>query len=285
MSFGHFKEISYFPGCSLATSARENNHSLLSFCKQFGIRLVELEDWNCCGSSSAHSVDADLGLNLSARNLSLADPGRPLLAACPSCYLRLKSAQLEISGSACKKEEFKHRWGQNFNPELEVVSFFDLLAAMADAGAFVDLENRLKGLTFVPYYGCMLNRPPAMRRERNFQGLMEKIMASLGAFALPWPYPSRCCATFLSVTRPDIASKSVRQIMAGAEEAGAECIVTACAMCHLNLEIRSKLPGRVPVFHFSELLSLATGVGSGMGWFRRHLIDPRPLLRGRRLIA
>ena len=56
-------------------------------------------------------------------------------------------------------------------------------------------------------------------------------------------------------------------------------------VCHLNLEIRSKLPGKVPVLHFSELLSLATGVGSGMGWFRRHLIDPRPLLRSRRLIA
>jgi len=56
-------------------------------------------------------------------------------------------------------------------------------------------------------------------------------------------------------------------------------------MCHLNLEIRSKLPGRVPVLHFSELLSLAAGVGSGMGWFRRHLIDPRPVLKARRLIA
>ncbi len=54
MNPGHFKEISYFPGYSLTTSARENNHSLLMFCKQFGGNLVELEGWNCCGSSSAH---------------------------------------------------------------------------------------------------------------------------------------------------------------------------------------------------------------------------------------
>ena len=110
-------------------------------------------------------------------------------------------------------------------------------------------------------------------------------MVSLGATPLTWRYQSRCCGTFLSITRPDIASKSVGQIMAGAEAADAECIITACAMCHLNLEIRSKLPGKLPVLHFSELLSLATGIGSGMGWFRRHLIDPRPMLKCRRLIA
>ena len=54
MNSGHFTEISDFPGCSLATSARENNHSLQIFCKKFGVNLVERKDWNCCGSSSAH---------------------------------------------------------------------------------------------------------------------------------------------------------------------------------------------------------------------------------------
>lgn len=279
------RDISYFPGCSLATSARENNQSLVSFCRQFGVNLRELDDWNCCGSSSAHSIAPDIGFHLAARNLSLAPPGRPLLLACPSCYLRLKLAHLELLESSRKQADFQARWGRPVNPDLEIISFFDLLAGMAGAGAFEGYANRLKGLTFVPYYGCMLSRPPAMRGERTFRGLMEKTLSSMGAVPLPWTYHSRCCGTFLSVSRPDIASKSVREIMAGAEAARAECIVTACAMCHLNLEIRSKLPGRVPVLHFSELLSLAAGVGSGMGWFRRHLIDPRPMLKARRLIA
>lgn len=73
--------------------------------------------------------------------------------------------------------------------------------------------------------------------------------------------------------------------MAGAEKSGAECVVTACAVCHLNLEIRSRQSERIPVLHFSEMLSLGGGIGEGQGWFRRHLIDPRPILRSRRLIA
>jgi heterodisulfide reductase subunit B2 len=53
----------------------------------------------------------------------------------------------------------------------------------------------------------------------------------------------------------------------------------------MNLEIRSWLPGKTPVFYFSELLPLSLGIGGGRGWFRRHLIDPRPLLRARKFIG
>jgi len=77
-------ELSYFPGCSLATSARENNRSLLNVCKKLGYRIVELEDWNCCGSSSTHSIQSDLAFHFACRNLSLAPAGRPLLVACPN---------------------------------------------------------------------------------------------------------------------------------------------------------------------------------------------------------
>jgi heterodisulfide reductase subunit B len=278
------RTVSYFPGCSLATSARENNHSLVSFLGQAGIRTEDLPDWNCCGSSSAHSVAADIGFQLAARNLSLAPAGRPLLVACPSCYQRLAMAKRLLLHSEEKRNAFRKRWGRSFDADLEIVSFFEILSHVADEGALDGFGGRLEGLRFVPYYGCMLFRPPAMRGEKNFHAMMEKILSRLGAEPLPWSHSARCCGTFLSVSRPDIARKSVRQIMEGAGRAGTECIVTACAMCHLNLEIRSELPGRIPVLHFSELLSLAAGKGSGRGWFRRHLIDPRPVLRSRHLI-
>ena len=69
-------DVSYFPGCSMATTAKENNQSLIESCGKMGIRLNELPDWNCCGSSSAHSIDHQLAFDLACRNLSLAPPGR-----------------------------------------------------------------------------------------------------------------------------------------------------------------------------------------------------------------
>ena len=48
-------------------------------------------------------------------------------------------------------------------------------------------------------------------------------------------------------------------------------------MCHLNLEIRCTLKKKIPIFHFSEILSLAFQIQPKTDWFSRHLIDPAPL--------
>ncbi len=276
-------ELSYFPGCSLATTAKENNASLNRFLTRFDIRLTELPDWNCCGSSSTHSINSDLALSLAARNLFLAPKGKPLLIACPGCFLRLKQAKMELDREPEKRKIYEDLFGRAFNPDLELLHFFELLVQMDESGAFKGLSDRLNGLKIAPYYGCMLARPPRMKKEKTFFGLIERTMDALGGQSLQWPYYSRCCGTFLSVSRPEIAGKLVNQIMGSAINAGAECIVTACAMCHLNLEIRCAKENRIPVFHFSELLSLAVEGHAPKDWLKRHLIDPKPVLRQRQI--
>jgi len=105
--------LSYYPGCSLSSTARENNASLVAVFERLGVLLEELPDWNCCGSSSAHSIDADLALWLPARNLALAPPGRPLLVACPSCLLHLRQAKghLDEHPAARRRFRLKPRFG------------------------------------------------------------------------------------------------------------------------------------------------------------------------------
>jgi heterodisulfide reductase subunit B len=278
------KVYSYFPGCSLATSAKENNATLIRVCRQLGATLVELEDWSCCGSSSAHSINAELAEKLAMRNLSLASPLRPLLVACPSCYLRLRQAQLKIQTDEDARQRYV-RWFGDPGDQLEIIHFFELLDQVDWQSANHKAASGLKGLKFAPYYGCMLARPPAMRREKKHVGLMERILTGLGAEPVVWGYASRCCGTFLSVVRPEIVTPMVREIMNDARWVGAECLVTACAMCHLNLEVRSDPDASLPVFHFSEILALAFGEADMSAFFERHLIDPRPLLRAKHLLV
>jgi heterodisulfide reductase subunit B len=273
--------ISYFPGCSLATTAKENNQSLIEVCRCMGYSLVELNDWNCCGSSSAHSIKTEIGFHLSSRNLSLAPKGIPLLVACPSCILHLKQAHNRLKTDKAARAEYEYRWNRPVDLDLEIIHFFELLGAKTNV--LPDLP--LNGLKFVPYYGCMLARPPELRHEKNYYGLLEKLLSSYGASPITWSYSSRCCGTFLSVAKPEVAEPMVNQIIQNAVDSGAECIVTACAMCHLNLEIRCTLKRKIPIFHFSEILSLAFKTGTKKEWFTRHLVDPVPLLRSRKLIA
>jgi len=274
-------DLSYYPGCSMATTAKENNRSLIYLFRRLGFNLVELEDWNCCGSSSAHSVDKELAFDLASRNLSMAPPDRPLLVACPSCILRLRQAHLQLiqDSSACRR--YERKWGKPFNDKLEILHFFEVLDNLNLVRFAKDHVRRLIRLKFVTYYGCMLAYPPAMRREKNYHGLMEKILSSLGATPVKWSYSSRCCGTFLTVARPDVVTPIVNEIILAAIRSNADYIVTACAMCHMNLEVRSTLKQKIPVLHFSEIISLALGLEKKeqKKWFARHLVDPRPLLK------
>jgi len=273
--------LSYYPGCSLATTARENNSSLIYLFRHLGYNLVELNDWNCCGSSSAHSVDSNLAFDLASRNLSLVPSDIPLLVACPSCLLRLRHAYLHLKNDGTARHRYEKTWGQPFDPKLEILHFFEFLDQIDLLSFSRDHALRLEGLKFVPYYGCMLARPPIMRHEKNYFGLMEKILSSLGATPQKWSYSSRCCGTFLTVARPEVVTPMVNEIILGAKMAAADCIVTACAMCHMNLEVRCTLKEKVPILHFSEIISLALGIGKSeyKGWFSRHLVDPKPLLK------
>ncbi len=273
------QDIAFFPGCSLATSAKENYESMRAFCQLMGYNLVEVEDWNCCGTSSAHSLDPDLGLDLASRNLSRIPQGQSLLVACPSCYIRLKQSQLQIKVNARLRERFEQKWQQPFDPGQQIIPFLSFLSGLDITAVLQD--KSLNNLKLATYYGCMLARPPIMSRDDSHYGVMEKTLVQLGARPCLWPYKMRCCGTFLSVARPEIVTPIINTMFASAINSGAECIVTACSMCHMNLEIRCTRKEKIPVFHFSELLALAAGWGAQKDWFNRHLIDPGPLLKSR----
>lgn len=262
----------------MKTSAKENNESLKEFFKKINITLVELPDWSCCGSSSAHCVDSELAHDLATRNLAIAPPDKPLLVSCPSCTLRLKQAHFHTLHDQQLQDRFQEKWGKPFNPNLKIVHYFELLKDIDFHKLGNEIKKPLTGLKFVPYYGCMLARPPEMRHAENYHNLLESILSSLGATALDWGSGSRCCGTFLSVAKPDAITPIVNEIIQNGIDTGADCLITACSMCQLNLEIRCNLKQQIPTLHFSEVLSLAMGTNKYKRWFPRHLVDPTPLL-------
>jgi len=277
--------FSFFPGCSLKASGHENTQSLLKFCEAVHIELTELEDWNCCGSSSAHSIDEKVARYLPMRNLSMAPKGIPLLIACPSCLLRMKSSFLKIKSDPAVRLDYEAFFGKPFDDGLEIIHFFEIFNRIRLEDHMKDPGGKLKSLKVAPYYGCMLSMPPDLRFEKSHAGIMEKSLTQLGASIVSYGYANRCCGTYLSVAKPDIARKVVNEIIFKAMEAGAECLVTACSMCHLNLEIRCTLDNPIPVLHFSELLSMALGAEDHKKWFPRHIVDPVSLLKKRGLLA
>ena len=283
----HIQQLnfSYFPGCSMATTAAESNRSLMQAARILGLNLIELEDWNCCGSSSAQTMCKNLSLGMAARNLSLAPAGRPLVAMCPRCLHYLRSAQECLKADPQTREDLEGKWGRPIPTDLEIVHFMEVLVRYGLDRLRANARRSLKGLRCVPYYGCSLSRPPRLSKEKYFQGEMENILTALGAEAVTDALSYRCCGSFLSATDPEVVAPLVNDIIGSAAAARADCLVTACAMCQLNLEIRNTSRTKIPIFHFSEILALALGADDYEEWFIRHLVDPRPVLQNLALVA
>jgi heterodisulfide reductase subunit B len=66
-------KVSYYPGCSLESSARDYQESIDGVCRRLEIELEELEDWNCCGATAAHSLNHRASIELPGRNLVIAE--------------------------------------------------------------------------------------------------------------------------------------------------------------------------------------------------------------------
>jgi heterodisulfide reductase subunit B len=282
-------EVSYYPGCSLHGMAAEYDESIRAACETLGIALVELPDWNCCGASSAHFLDDALAAQLSARNMLIAErQGRELLVPCAACFQRLKHADKALS-------EDPGRWTaetyEGRTPVFHVNDFFhrpELLKAVKQR-----VKKPLVGLAGVPYYGCLSQRPPKITDAERPENptAMDDLMRALGMEVRPWSYKTDCCGASLAVTRSDLVRKLSGDLFEAAEEAGAECLVTDCPMCQSNLdtrqaEIEAERGKRfaLPVFYLTELMALALGDARTGRWWKKHFVDPRPLLTRKGLL-
>lgn len=277
--------LAYYPGCTLSSTAREIDDGLHQVCTKLEIDLTPLPDWNCCGSSSVHAVRPQLAVSLAARNLfQTQSMGLELLVMCAGCSNRLRTASARLFSDTTTRRVNREIMGDELKNEVRVHHLMDLLPGRLKEKPYTGaLQRSLNGLRYVPYYGCLLASPPELNHYPRLYGTMEAVMTRLGAQQCRWSYQAKCCGAFLSVARPDIVTPMVASIVENAISAGAECIVTACAMCQLNLELRSTVSHRLPVFSIIELLAYGLGSNDWPAWFKKHLIDPVPLFENRKL--
>ena len=280
----HAKNVyTYFPGCSLHSTGLEYGLSTRSVFQHLGMELVELPDWNCCGASSAHALDSILAVALPARNLALAQTmGHDLVAPCAACFNRMKGADHALRTNSAIRAEVEALVGFNFSGNLAIRPLLAVLYEDYGANQLTQQVQRpLQGLKVVPYYGCLLVRPPEITQfdDPDDPQVMANLLRAIGVEVMSWSHATDCCGGSLSLSRSDVVENLVGRLADRAREAGAQALVTACPLCQVNLEMRQTGDDKVPALYFTELLGLAFGLPETSKWWSKHLIDPRPLLR------
>lgn len=283
-------KVSYYPGCSLHGTAREYGESTEAVCKTLSVELMELEDWNCCGASSAHCTNEELAIALAARNLVIAEKSglKDLIIPCAACFQRTKVTEHELLSNPESYRDFP------FNGKVEPKDLLNFICEDVGLNAVKEkIKRPLSGLKAVCYYGCLTMRPPKITGAKDYENPqnMDNLLTVLGAEAMPWSYKTDCCGGSLVLTRPDVVRKLANKLYEKALETGAECIVTACPLCQGNLDQRQQETSRefkkdyyLPIFYFTELMGLAMGDSEFVKWLGRHLVDPQKLLKSKNLL-
>ncbi len=285
--------IAYYPGCSLDSTSPEFNTSVKAVCEALDLKLIEPTGWMCCGSSSAHRSDPEAALRLPMENLALIEQNgfHEVTMPCAACFNRHKAAQFEIRHHDQRRREVEKTIGYAYQDSVQVNTLVQSMLQHLGAEKIASrVKKPLAGLRVVSYYGCLLTRPPQITEAEHPENPtdMDELLTALGAEVRDWSYKTVCCGAANSLTRPDIVLKLSGALVQHARESGADVIAVACPLCHVNLDARQFQMGleqAMPVMFFTQLMAIALGLPEKAASLNKNLVDPRPLLRSKDLLA
>ena len=278
-------KLAYYPGCSAESTARDMHLSSLAVARELGIELTEPERWTCCGATAGHQTDRVLAASLAAANLvAVKKMGLDMMVNCAACYSRMKMANHEVKSSARMRTKVGYAVGTDYDGSVRVRHFLEVL--LEDIGLDrikAAIKTPLGDLKVASYYGCLLVRPAEVMQfdDPENPNSMDTLVEALGATSLDWPHKVECCGGGLSMTRTDLVLKLSDSILGMAKQAGADCIVVACPMCQVNLDLRQidieKQLGRrhdMPILYITQLLGLAMGIAPEQLGLSKLMISP-----------
>jgi heterodisulfide reductase subunit B len=289
-------QIAYYPGCSLHASSELYDIQCRKVLKNLGIELKEIEDWNCCGATSASKTDDFLAVALPARNLGIADASGLLemLIPCSSCYNRTLVSQKILSEDTELRNKINTELSKKVEGKIKISSILDILVYKTNSGEIAEKAiKKLEGLKPACYYGCLLTRFPCDIKIsdsiENPQG-METVCKALGAEPLDWSYKTDCCGASAAINDADTSLFLMSRIIKDALARGANCFVTTCPLCQMNIDAyqdhvckRYGIQKKIPVFFITELLGIAMGFTPQEMQIDRHFVDPLGLLKDLKL--
>lgn len=287
----------YYPGCSLKSTGRAYEESLLAVFRALGVPLEEIEDWNCCGATSYMSVDEGKALALAARNLAIAEKqgNAPagedvrVIAPCSACFLALTKVQHNMEdkdGMALRINNALGAAGLNYGGRVRTQHPLDVFINDIGLDKLRKIVTKpLKGLRVASYYGCQFVRPYSTFDDPYNPKTMDQIVEALGGKPVDWPLKTRCCGGTLTGTIQKVGLRLNYILLKEALKRGAEVMITACPLCQFNLEcfqngINAEFGDKVelPVAFFTQLMGAALGLPTKKIGLQRLFVPLEPVL-------
>jgi succinate dehydrogenase / fumarate reductase cytochrome b subunit len=291
-------KLAYWPGCVSRGFTPELHGSVEKVAPLLDLELVELDRANCCGAGVIAEHNQELVDTLNARTFAMAqkvEGAAGMMNICSTCQGAQSECQerLDASGDYRKhintnlKEErlsYEHDeswWNKNF--------LWLLVEEIGLDAVRERVVRPLEGMRIAPFYGCYIVRPTkrlgyADHPERD--QYLDQLIEALGAEPVQYAGARKCCGFPVITMNRTTSLRQAGRHLADAIDAGADCLVTPCPLCHLNLDMQQPAAARfverdldVPVLHLPQMVGMALGLEPkelGMG---KHVVSTKEIVK------
>lgn len=283
----------YYPGCASQEITKEANGSTRIVAGELGIELHDMPKANCCGAGLLTDYDYDLYIALNARIFAEAEEmGMDIMTICSTCLMVMATANRDLKTNPslmAKTNEILGRVGLRYTGGVKVKQ---LLWVLAEDYGLENLKKKvvrpLDWLKVAPFYGCHSLRPSdALGFDDPAKPWsLESTIKALGAEPVEYRGKTKCCGFQVDLVAEETAVKMTATRLLDGKGRGADCVVTPCPFCHINLDNYQNLAEKavskkiaMPVFHLAQLVGLAIGKSAEEMGLSRHIVSPEALLR------
>ncbi|MFI5009500.1 MAG: CoB--CoM heterodisulfide reductase iron-sulfur subunit B family protein [Solirubrobacterales bacterium] len=292
-------KVAYWPGCVSRGFTPELHGSMAAIAPLLDIELVELDRANCCGAGVIAEHNQELADTLNARTFALAQqvPGAELMMnICSTCQGAQSECQERLDANA------EYRAHVNKTISAEGLTYKkdpggpfinkNFLWLLVEEIGLENLRERVKrpltNLRVGPFYGCYIVRPRArlgIDSEHPRDHYLSRVIEALGGTVIEYAGERKCCGFPIITMNKEASLKQAGTHLGDAKDANADCLVTPCPLCHLNLDLQQPLAAKavgreleMPVLHLPQLVGLALGLEPKQLGMQRHVVRPTSVI-------
>lgn len=286
-------KYAYYPGCASQEITKEANETTRLVASELGIELRDMPKANCCGAGLLTDYDYELYIALNARIFAEAESmSLDIMTICSTCLMVMSTANRDLKNDPGLLKETNRvlkKAGLSYSGNVEVKQLLWVLAK--DLGLerlTARVKNPLTWLKVAPFYGCHSLRPSDALGfdDPEKPWSLEATIKALGAQVADYAGKTKCCGFQVDLVAEDMAVEMTATRLMDAKDHGADCVVTPCPFCHINLDnyqglAEKKVSAKIelPVFHLAQLVGLALGLSAEAMGLSRHLVSPENIFR------
>ena len=288
-------KVAYWPGCVSRGFTPELHGSMAKVAPLLDIELVELDRACCSGAGVLSEHNQELADTLNARTFALAqqvEGAELMMNICSTCQGAQSECQERLDANTEYREHVNQTLaGENLRYEKGITNKHFLWLMVEEIGLETvasKVKRPLTDLRVGPFYGCYIVRPTSrlgIDREHPRDRYLHRLIEALGGTVVDYAGQYKCCGFPIITMNKTASLKQAGRHLGDALDADADCLVTPCPLCHLNLDLQQpgaeRIVGRelgMPVLHLPQLVGLAFGLEPKELGMSKHVVRPTSVI-------